>query len=107
MGVSRESRKAAREFTLKHQLNSAIENDLARLLESIWQEGVNAEQEFNRTEGMVKLIYATCRHCGHKFIPRVEQPRQCGKCWKLTPLKSSPNTSASQKKKSDSRKGDS
>lgn|SRR6185369_11211191 len=37
---------------------------------------------------MVKLVYATCRHCGHRFIPRVEQPRQCGKCWKFAPLKS-------------------
>jgi len=97
MGVSRESRKAAREFSLKHQLNTTIENDLARLLESIWQEGVNAEQEFNRTEGMVKLIYATCRHCGHKFIPRVEQPRQCGSCWGLSPLRDAPSNKKNER----------
>lgn len=40
---------------------------------------------------MVKLTYATCRHCGHKFIPRVGQPRQCGKCWKYEPLKPARN----------------
>jgi len=40
---------------------------------------------------MVKLVYATCRHCGHKFIPRVEQPRQCGACWGLSPLRDTPS----------------
>jgi hypothetical protein len=89
--VSKESRKAAREFTLKHKLSIAVENDLARLLESVWQDGVNAEQTFNLVEGMVKLVYATCRHCGHKFIPRVEQPRQCGNCWGLAPLRDTPS----------------
>lgn len=35
---------------------------------------------------MVKLVYATCRHCGHRFIPRVEYPRQCASCWGQWPL---------------------
>lgn len=35
---------------------------------------------------MAKITYGTCRWCSHKFIPRVEYPRQCGKCWRLWPL---------------------
>jgi hypothetical protein len=34
---------------------------------------------------MVEIVKVTCRHCGHKFVPRVEKPRQCGKCWGVWP----------------------